>query len=84
MAFVLDQVDHQIESAESKCQEANEQVVERMKSYRQAIQRRKTLDQLRERRFDEWRAETERTERKVMDEVALTRHARAEGPSMEE
>jgi len=79
MAFVLEQVDEQILSAEAACQQADEHVVEHLKGYRQAIQDRKTIDHLRERRFHQWRADEAREEQKAMDEVALTRHNRSDG-----
>ena len=81
MALVLDQVDEQIENAQAACQQADEQVVENLKSYHEAIQQRKTIDQLRERRLDQWKAEEQQRERKAMDEIAITRHARSDRTS---
>ena len=76
MAYVLGRVDQQIEDAQAVCQQADEHVVEKMKSYHVAFQERKTIDRLKERKLDQWRAEEIKHERKTMDEVALTRHGR--------
>lgn len=74
MSYVLGQVDGQIEEADEACREADEQVVEQMKSFQHAVQQRRTIEGLREKKLDQWRSATERQEQKTMDEVALTRH----------
>ena len=76
MAYVLGRMDQKIEDAQAACQQADEHVVDKIKSYHMAFQQRKTIDRLKERKFDQWRAEEIKHERKTMDEVALTRHGR--------
>jgi flagellar protein FliJ len=78
LAYVVDRVDDQIRAAAAVCEEANEHVVEKLKSYHRAFTERKTIDQLRERRLEQWREDEARSERKTMDEVALSRHARSD------
>lgn len=76
MAYVLGRVDQKIEDAHAVCQQADEHVVDKVKSYHVAFQHRKTIDRLKERKFDQWRSAEIKHERKTMDEVALTRHGR--------
>ena len=76
MAYVLGRVDQQIEDAHAACRQADEHVVEKMKRYHVACQQRRTIDRLKERKLDQWRAEEIKHEQKTMDEVALTRHGR--------
>ena len=79
MAYVLGKVDEHIEDASAAVTEADEELVETLKHYHEAHRQRQTIDQLRERKLDEWRVEEKRHERKAMDEVAINRHARS-GP----
>ena len=76
LAYVLGQVEEQIEDADAVCQHADEQVVESIKSFQHAVQQRRTIEGLRERRLGEWRDAEVRDERKAMDDVALMRHGR--------
>jgi flagellar protein FliJ len=78
LAYVVDQVDGQIEHADAACRKADEQVVESMKAFHEAFQLRRSIDQLRTRRLEQWRWDQNRTEQKTMDEVALSRHGRGE------
>jgi flagellar FliJ protein len=81
LAYVVGQVDDHIERADDACKKADEQVVESMKAFHEAFQERRSIDQLRTRRLEQWRWEENRTEQKTLDEVALTRHGRgAAGP----
>jgi len=77
LSFVIGRVERQIDEANTACQEADEHVVDRMKSYRAAHTQRKTMDQLRERKFEQWQSDSARHEQRIMDEVAVNRHARA-------
>ena len=78
LAYVLGHVDHQIRDADAACQEADENVVESMKSFQHAVRERKTIEGLRERKLDQWRVAEVRDERKAMDEVAMLRFAQAD------
>jgi flagellar export protein FliJ len=77
MALVVGSVDALLERAEVECVKADEQVEESRKAYHAAFQQRRTMDQLRTRRLEEWRTAQNKHEQQTMDEVALTRHARA-------
>jgi flagellar FliJ protein len=76
LAMVVGTVDAHVRAAADQCRKADEQVVESVKAYHEAFRQRRSIDQLRERRLEEWRTEQNRTEQKTMDEVALTRHAK--------
>jgi flagellar FliJ protein len=76
MEFVLSRLEDHLQDADAVCQKADEGVVERVKTYVEALKERRTLDKLRDKRFEEWKVEEGRKEQKVMDEVAITRHGR--------
>ncbi len=76
MEFVLSRLEGHLESADVECRKADEGVVERVKTYVEALKERQTLDKLRDRRLEEWKVQEGRREQKVMDEVAVTRHER--------
>ncbi len=78
LAYVVDQVDGQIDLAADACRQADEQVVESMKEYHEAFKKRRSMDQLRTRLLDKWRWEANRTEQKSIDEVAANRHGRGD------
>jgi flagellar FliJ protein len=78
LANVVRHIEDHIHDADDVCQQADEQVVESLKSYHQAFQQRRSIEELRERKLDEWRTNVVRDERKSMDEAALVRHGRAE------
>ncbi len=77
LALVVGSVDLHIAVAEDACRKADEEVVESMKTFQEALKDRMSMDQLRARRLEEWRTEQSKTEQKTMDEVAISRHGRA-------
>lgn len=81
MAYVVDRVGDQIEDADEVCREADEQVVDSLRSYHDAFQKRRTMEGLRDRKLGQWRSDEARNERKTMDEAALSRHGRADDKS---
>lgn len=76
LAMVIRNVDERVRHADDACREADAQVEESVKVFHQAFQERRSIDQLRTRRLDEWHSEQNKSEQKTMDEVALTRHGR--------
>lgn len=76
LELVLEAMEGQLKRAEEDCREADKSLVESVKHYSEAFKERRTLDQLRSRRLEEWKAEESRREQKDMDEVAITRHGR--------
>lgn len=76
MELVLEAMECHLEEAEKESHEADRSLVESMAHYTEAFKERRTLDHLRDRRFEEWRTEEARREQKDMDELAITRHGR--------
>ncbi|HSW31149.1 MAG TPA: flagellar export protein FliJ [Longimicrobiales bacterium] len=77
LALVLGSVGDQLQDADERCREADERVSASMREYHEAFQQRRTLEQLRSHRLEEWQTEQARGEQKTLDELALTRHGRA-------
>jgi flagellar FliJ protein len=71
--FLLAQLDTHVESAASAADVAEQAVTQRQDELRLAFQERRTLDRLRERHEETWRATTSATDRQQMDEIALSR-----------
>jgi flagellar FliJ protein len=76
MELVLEAMEDHLRQAEEDCREADQSLGECLESYAEAFKERRTLDQLRSRRLEEWKTEMGRREQKDMDEVAITRHGR--------
>jgi len=76
MELVLEAMECHLQKAEEESQEADRTLVESMAHYAEAFRERRTLDQLRDRRLEEWKTEESRREQKDMDELAITRHGR--------
>lgn len=79
LALVVGSVGDRLRHADERCRAAEERVVESMKEFRHAFQQRRTMEQLRAKRREEWQSEQAKGEQKTMDEVALTRHGRGAG-----
>ena len=75
---VVGRVDAQVSAAETECGQADGQVEESIEAVRKATRERKIIDRLRERRLRKWSVEQAENERKTMDELALSRHRRAD------
>ena len=75
---VIGRVDAQVAAAEMQCRQAEEQVEESIRAMEKSAQERKMIDRIRERRLDRWKTEKVGNERKAMDELALSRHHRAD------
>ena len=71
--FLLAQLDSHVESAASAADVAEQAVAQRQDELRLAFQERRTLDRLRERHAETWRATASATDRQQMDEIALSR-----------
>lgn len=76
MELVLEAMESHLEEAERESQEADRSLLDSMARYAEAFKERRTLDQLRDRRLEEWRTEKSRREQQDMDELAITRHGR--------
>ncbi len=83
MEFILSRMEDHCREAQAECQRADEGVVERVKNYVEALQERRILDKLRDRRLEEWKTDESRRGQKTMDEVASNRHGRVRSPQAE-
>ena len=82
LAMVVQNVDDRIHDANDVCRKADEHVVESVKAFHEAFQQRRSIDNLKARRRDEWNSEQNMAEQKTMDEVALTRHTRGSSSAL--
>ncbi len=73
MSFLLDRLDERVASAAAQTTAAQHAVVAHEDALRAAYRDRRTLDRLRERHQDAWRAGEAAQDRAQMDEIALTR-----------
>ncbi|HEY8310511.1 MAG TPA: flagellar FliJ family protein, partial [Gemmatimonadaceae bacterium] len=73
LAFILQQLDGQISSANQVVSAANEAVSEVQEALTTAFKNRRVLDRLRERHEETYRVTSEQTDRRAMDDIALSR-----------
>ena len=74
---MLEQLSERIDAARESWQESQKVVDRTRAEYEQAISERRALDQLRERRLEDWRTDQQTFERRHMDDVALSRFVRS-------
>ena len=75
---VVGRADARVDAAKMECGQAEEKVEASKKAMEESAQKRKMIDRLRERRLGQWEIEQAGNERKAMDELALSRHHRAD------
>jgi flagellar export protein FliJ len=73
LSFLLDRLDERVASAAQQSNAAQHAVTVHEEALRAAYRDRRTLDRLRERHHDAWRAGEAAQDRAAMDEIALTR-----------
>ena len=73
LAFVLQQMDGQITDANETVTAANESVSQVQQAFNTAFKDRRVLDRLRERHAETHRVTAEQTDRRTMDDIALSR-----------
>lgn len=76
LRFILGQLDARIADATAERDIAEEQVQDRLREFTYALQQRRVLEHLKERQYEASREEATQWERKVMDDIAIARHAR--------
>ena len=79
--FLLDRMDERVAAAGAAVSAAEGVVGAREAGLRAAFRDRRTLDRLRERHQDAWRAGAAAADRQLMDEIALSRFAQGAAPS---
>ncbi len=80
VVFLVKALDGHVEDAKQASLAAERKVQEKQAALGVAMQHRRILDRLKERRADEWRVDDTRQERDVMDEIARGRHADSRKP----
>lgn len=71
--FLLERLDNDLASAASATEAAEQHVAKREDELRTAFRERRTIDRLREKHQEAWRANESAADRQKMDEIALTR-----------
>lgn len=79
LSFVLQQLDARIADAAARHAEAENDVEQSRTVHAEASRDRKVLEKLRSRQQEASLLESRRAEQRDLDEIALTRHARANG-----
>ena len=84
--FLLGRLDERVAHAESEATTAEHVVAQRQDALTSAFRDRRTLDRLRERHTETWRAAEAAADLRQMDEIALTRFAKPKSspPSSDE
>lgn len=83
LGMVIQSLDHQLATAHDQVQQADRQVDRCVTDLTSASQDRRVLDRLREKHLQVWQADEVQQDRKVMDAIALSRHARIRASSNE-
>jgi flagellar FliJ protein len=78
IGYVIEQLNHHIVDAQTRVEQAEQLVTQARTDLTSALQARRVLSRLRDRHFDDWRADGNAQEMKQMDELALTRFTRRE------
>jgi flagellar FliJ protein len=78
LAFVLDQLDLRIATAEGVVAQRDADVVRHQADLNAAFQDRRVLDRLREKHLDAWKVGEVQLDRQTMDEIALARFGKRE------
>ncbi|HEY5086931.1 MAG TPA: flagellar export protein FliJ [Gemmatimonadaceae bacterium] len=73
LAFIMQQLDDQIAGANDTVSAANDSVSEVKEALTEAFKDRRVLDRLRERHQETYRVTAEQTDRRAMDDIALSR-----------
>ena len=73
VAFIMQQLDGQIACANDMVSAANDSVARVQEALTAAFKDRRVLDRLRERHEETYRVTTEQTDRRAMDDIALSR-----------
>lgn len=73
VAFIMEQLDGQIANASEMVNAANNSVSQVQEALTAAFKDRRVLDRLRERHEEDYRVTAEQTDRRTMDEIALSR-----------
>jgi flagellar export protein FliJ len=82
LSFILEQIGEHLAVADDASRNADERVDELVTEFTDAVRQRRVLDQLRDRHRDVWQVAQVQADRKLMDELAITRHNDAQMPGL--
>jgi flagellar FliJ protein len=75
----LDFMEKEIKRQEGVVEQLAQEVASALKAAEKAMKDRKSVEKLREKRFDQYKIELQFAEQKILDEIAITRYQRQEG-----
>lgn len=78
LSFIIEQIGEHLAAADAASRSADERVDQLVTEFTQAVRQRRVIDQLRDRQHGAWRSAQVQADRKLMDELALTRHNAAQ------
>ncbi|MBX6363353.1 MAG: flagellar export protein FliJ [Gemmatimonadetes bacterium] len=84
LAHIIGLLQQKVETAASACAAAEARVDGEVRRLAAAVRERQLLSELRARQLVAWSAGQREAERKLMDEIALTRHTWRAGPPAQE
>jgi flagellar FliJ protein len=76
IGYVIEQLNHHILDAQSRVEMAEQLVTQARTDLTSALQARRVLSRLRDRHFENWKADENALQTRQMDELALSRFAR--------
>lgn len=79
LRYVVDRMGDHVRFAAQEADQARDNADRKLVEFTAAFRDRKVLARLRERALDGWRADEVKADRRVMDEIALSRFARRNG-----
>ena len=74
LSFIIAQIGEHLAAADDACRSADERVDALVSEFTDAVRQRRVIDQLRDRQRGVWQNAQVQADRKLMDELALTRH----------
>ena len=78
VAVILEHLAEHRAVAERACHVAKDKVEARVEAFREAVTKRRAIDRLKEKQFEEWDTDARRREQKATDEINSNRHGAAE------
>jgi flagellar FliJ protein len=76
IGYVIEQLNHHVVDAQSRVEMAEQLVTQARTDLTSALQARRVLSRLRERHFENWKADENALDMRQMDELALSRFTR--------
>lgn len=78
LSYIIEQIGEHLAAADAASRSADERVDQLVTEFTHAVRQRRVIDQLRDRHRGAWQSAQVQADRKLMDELALTRHNAAQ------